>query len=72
MFLVGGGILAHGIPWIAHAIERFAAQLAGSAGMGPLLSPLTPLLANLGVGLIAGAVAVAALGLAQKARQTVR
>jgi hypothetical protein len=72
MFLVGGGILAHGIPWLAHGIERFAAQGEGLSGAGPLLSALTPLLANLGVGLVAGAVAVAIFGLAQKARQAVR
>jgi hypothetical protein len=72
MFLVGGGILAHGIPWLAHGIERFAAQGEGLSGAGPLLSALTPLLANLGVGLVAGAVAVAIFGLAQKARQAAR
>ena len=72
MFLVGGGILAHGIPWLAHGVERFAAQGAGLSGVGPLLSALTPLLANLGVGLLAGAVAVAVLGLVQKARQAAR
>jgi hypothetical protein len=71
MFLVGGGILAHGIPWLAHGVERFAAQGAGLSGVGPLLSALTPLLANLVVGLVAGAVAVAILGLVQKARQAV-
>jgi predicted DNA repair protein MutK len=72
MFLVGGGILAHGIPWLAHGVERFAAQGAGLSGVGPLLSALAPLLANLGVGLIAGAIAVAIFGLVQKARQAVR
>jgi hypothetical protein len=72
MFLVGGGILAHGLPWLEHGIKGIAAAGAGVNGVGSVLSALTPLLANLGVGLVAGAVAVAVLGLAQKARQAVR
>jgi predicted DNA repair protein MutK len=68
MFLVGGGILAHGIPSIAHAVEDFAVQLAAIANVGPVLGTLTPLLANLGVGLVAGALAVAVVELARKLR----
>ena len=68
MFLVGGGILAHGIPWVAHGVEDFAAKLGGIANVGPVLATLTPLLANLGVGLVAGALAVAAFELVQKFR----
>ena len=71
MFLVGGGILAHGLPAVAHAIEHFAASLVGVAGVGPLLSKLTPLFGNLGVGLVAGAAAVLVFSLVQKARQAV-
>ncbi|MGL6222734.1 MAG: DUF808 family protein, partial [Steroidobacteraceae bacterium] len=69
MFLVGGGILAHGIPWLEHWIEGVAAQTAGLSGMGAVLAALTPLLANLVAGLVAGALAVASVGLVQKARQ---
>ena len=69
MFLVGGGILAHGIPWLEHWIEGVAAQAAGLSGMGAVLAALTPLLANLVAGLVAGALAVAIVGLVQKARQ---
>jgi predicted DNA repair protein MutK len=68
MFLVGGGILAHGIPWVAHAVERFAVQLAGLASVGPVLAQLTPMLANLLVGLLAGALAVAIFNAVQKLR----
>jgi predicted DNA repair protein MutK len=68
MFLVGGGILAHGIPWIAHAVEAFAVQLAAIANVGPVLATLTPLLANLGVGLVAGALAVAVFELVRQFR----
>jgi predicted DNA repair protein MutK len=68
MFLVGGGILAHGIPWVAHAVEDFAAKLAGIANVGPVLATVTPLLANLAVGLVAGALAVAVFELLRKFR----
>ncbi|MDH5226655.1 MAG: DUF808 domain-containing protein [Gammaproteobacteria bacterium] len=68
MFLVGGGILAHGIPWVAHGVERFAGQLADLASVGPVLAQLTPLLANLVVGLLAGALAVAVFAAAQQLR----
>jgi uncharacterized protein len=72
MFLVGGGILAHGLPWLEHGIKGIAEAGAGVNGVGSILSALTPLLANLGLGLVAGAAAVAALGLAQKVRHAVR
>ncbi len=71
MFLVGGGILAHGTPWLEHWIEGVAAQAAGLSGMGAVLAALTPLLANLVAGLVAGALAVAIVGLVQKARHAV-
>ena len=49
MFLVGGGILVHGIPPLAHTIEHWASQ----AGM---LGALLPSLAGMIVGIIGGAV----------------
>jgi uncharacterized protein len=69
MFLVGGGILAHGIPPVAHWIENFTESLAGLASVGPILAALTPLLGNLVVGLVAGAAAVLVFNLVQKIRQ---
>jgi predicted DNA repair protein MutK len=64
MFLVGGGILVHGVPtlhhWVDHAGEWLAAQVAALSG---LLDWLAPLLGNLLVGIAAGAVAVAAVSL---------
>lgn len=50
MFLVGGGILAHGIPGLGHFIEELG-HVGGAVG-GALL----PLLANAAVGLAAGAI----------------
>jgi hypothetical protein len=58
MFLVGGGILAHGIPWLEHGITSIAEIGPDVAGMERVLAVLTPLLANLVVGLVAGALAV--------------
>lgn len=55
MFLVGGGILVHGIPPIYHAIEGVA------AGFGGLPAALIPVLANGLFGLLAGALLVAVL-----------
>jgi predicted DNA repair protein MutK len=53
MFLVGGGILAHGIPAVHHAIEAAAHALPGSA------SGVATMLLNALVGIVAGFVVVA-------------
>jgi predicted DNA repair protein MutK len=66
MFLVGGGILAHGIPWLEHWIKSIAAFRTGVAGMESVLAAMTPVFANLVVGLVAGAVALVLVTLAQK------
>ena len=55
MFLVGGGILAHGVAPIGHWIEALAHSLGGVAGA------LTPLLLNGGIGILAGALTLAAV-----------
>jgi hypothetical protein len=54
MFLVGGGILTHGVPALHHAIEGVA-QAAGGLPAGPLLAALTPSLLDALVGILAGA-----------------
>jgi predicted DNA repair protein MutK len=65
MFMVGGGILVHGWPWLHHAIEGAAQQLGGllggivSSGVGAL------------VGIVAGAIAVGLVTLIQKLRPSV-
>ncbi|MDO6460455.1 DUF808 domain-containing protein [Granulosicoccaceae sp. 1_MG-2023] len=56
MFMVGGGILLHGIPGAAdweHHISDAAAQLAA---VGPLLGALMPTLIGALVGVVAGAI----------------
>jgi predicted DNA repair protein MutK len=55
MFLVGGGILVHGIPPVYNAIEDFAVASGG------LSTTLIPMLANGLLGLLAGALLVAVI-----------
>ncbi len=69
MFLVGGGILAHGVPALHHAIEALAERAGELPGIGGLLQALTPALLNAVVGLIAGAVVVAVVMLLQRMRR---
>lgn len=52
MFLVGGGIVAHGIGPVHHAIEHWAAQAGG------LVGSLLPTLLNGLIGIVVGAVLV--------------
>jgi predicted DNA repair protein MutK len=60
MFLVGGGILVHGVAPLHHAIEHFAETMG--AGFGILL----PMLLNALVGVAAGAVVLGVVALAQR------
>ena len=55
MFLVGGGILAHGVAPVGHWIETLAHSLGGVAGA------LLPLALNGGIGILAGALALGAV-----------
>ncbi|NLD53292.1 MAG: DUF808 domain-containing protein [Burkholderiaceae bacterium] len=66
MFLVGGGILTHGIASAHHWIEDASADVAGLPGVGVLLGPVTPMLLNAVAGIIAGAIALAVVTLAGK------
>jgi len=56
MFLVGGGILVHGIPPLQHAIEALAAGAGGVAGVGGLLKGLLTMLLDGLLGIVAGAI----------------
>ncbi|MDO9360209.1 MAG: DUF808 domain-containing protein [Polaromonas sp.] len=60
MFLVGGGILTHGVPPLHHAIESL------SAAAGPVLGAVTPLLMDAVTGIIAGAIVLAVVTLVKK------
>ncbi len=62
MFLVGGGILVHGVPTVAHAIEGWTHALGGLGGA------VAGLLANAVIGIVAGAVVLAVVEGAKRLR----
>ena len=64
MFLVGGGIVVHGIAPLHHAIEHF------SSTQGAVIAAILPTLLNLVLGFIIGAIVVAAVKLVEKIRGT--
>ncbi|MBK9684863.1 MAG: DUF808 domain-containing protein [Betaproteobacteria bacterium] len=64
MFLVGGGILVHGVPALHHAVAD-AVQ-----GLGAAAQALLPLLADALVGVVSGALVLAAVTLVQRLRRT--
>ena len=55
MFMVGGGIITHGVPLLHHWIESL------TEGMGGVLSTLTSTGVNIGVGVVLGAVVLLAV-----------
>lgn len=60
MFLVGGGILVHGVPAFGHAVEAWA---TGAGALGTVGS----MLVNAGVGIVAGAIVLGVVELVKKA-----
>ena len=58
---VGGGIVAHAIGPLHHAIEDAAARADAIATVGPALAWLVPSAANAAVGLVVGAVVLLAV-----------
>jgi predicted DNA repair protein MutK len=55
MFLVGGGILTHGVAPLHHAIEALAQRLSGLGDIASWLAPVLPTLLNGVAGAVAGA-----------------
>lgn len=64
MFLVGGGIVVHGIAPLHHAIEHMA------QGSNSIVAALLPVLANLVLGFIIGAIVLLAVKLIARLRGT--
>jgi uncharacterized protein len=62
MFLVGGGILVHGWPWLHHAVEALTAGMAGA------LQLLASTAADGAVGIAAGALVLGAVTLFKRLR----
>ena len=66
MFLVGGGILEHGIPFLRHGAEALATLAGAVAGIGPVLKVLTPLLVDGLIGIVAGAIVLGVVTVAKR------
>jgi predicted DNA repair protein MutK len=64
MFLVGGGIITHGIPAIHHAIE------SATAGMGGFVGGVASTFADGLIGVATGAAVLAFVALAQRVFST--
>ncbi|VVN82115.1 Inner membrane protein YedI [Pseudomonas fluorescens] len=65
MFMVGGGILTHGVPVVHHWIESVSQSVGG-------ITWLMPTLLNAIVGVIAGAVVLAVVSVVGKAWQSIK
>ncbi len=59
MFMVGGGILVHGIPQLHHVVEGIAAAAASVPGVGGFLKLIAPVAFDAVAGIIAGIAALA-------------
>ena len=70
MFLVGGGILTHGVPWLHHGIEAAAEAVAAAPALGGLFAALAPSLLNGLVGVVAGALVLLGVSTVSKLRHT--
>ena len=69
MFLVGGGIVTHGIPWLHHRIEQAAESLKAAGGTGELVAPLVPALLSGLCGLVAGVLVLLGVKAVQNLRK---
>ncbi|GAB3383816.1 DUF808 domain-containing protein [Azotobacter armeniacus] len=66
MFLVGGGILVHGLPFLAHWLHGLEATTNGLPTVGSILSALVPTLMNALVGIVAGGLVLAGVTLVKR------
>ena len=56
MFMVGGGILAHGLPFLHHAVENVAENFNSIPTFGGLFASASTIMINAIIGVIAGAI----------------
>jgi predicted DNA repair protein MutK len=69
MFLVGGGILSHGVAPLHHFIQHIGERLAQLPAIGGVLSVVAPMLLDAAVGIIAGALVLGAVTVLQRLRR---
>lgn len=63
LFLVGGGIIAHGIPALHHIVEWAEHAVHSVPGIGPSLAIGAPTVVNMLIGFVVGSVVLAAVKL---------
>jgi hypothetical protein len=68
MFMVGGGILVHGIHALSVWVGLLATRLEVVATVGPVLAAITPTLASVLIGMVAGAMVLGGVSLWQRLR----
>ncbi|MCB1786613.1 MAG: DUF808 domain-containing protein [Chromatiaceae bacterium] len=59
MFLVGGGILVHGLPWLHELIHGATDGVQAIPALGAVLAGVTPMLLNAVIGIVAGGLVLA-------------
>jgi uncharacterized protein len=72
MFMVGGGILTHGLHSVSVWITHAASTVAEIALVGPVMAWLSPSILNALFGLIAGVLALTVMSLIQKGATHIR
>ncbi len=72
MFLVGGGILTHGIPGAEEFIHHLAQDAGAVPGAGGVLELLVPSLLNMAAGIVAGAIVLVAVTFGSRGYRTIR
>ena len=72
MFMVGGGILVHGVPGGEEFVHELSERTHGVRGIGGVLAAIGPTLLNALAGVAAGAVALLGVSLGTRAYRAVR
>lgn len=66
MFLVGGGIVNHVVPFLHHFSEHTIDRVDDIAHIGSILGSVSEMLINFAVGIVAGAIVLLVVSLIQK------
>ena len=72
MFLVGGSILAHGIPTMHHWVENLIKSVETLPAVGKALGSLTPMMMDAVVGIVAGGFGMGAVNIIAKIVKAVK
>jgi predicted DNA repair protein MutK len=68
MFLVGGGILVHGMPFLHHVTDYADHWVGNLPSLNTLAGALVPSLINMAIGFVVGAVLAVGMGVVSKVR----